>query len=163
MKQIFIILIFVLLSCSDKSDKNNDIDLRSYRLGVIGAFSEVIDIGIKKMAFSSTMTPQEMDAIIEEAENVAKRNNTKLYREKDFLVTDLFPASVTEGKEVLVIYQGSTLDDYLAIKKLKQSFIASNAYTKENREAIARKVAELLSYPETRILKLLNKENVEIN
>jgi hypothetical protein len=160
----FTIFILITLSACSKADKkNNDVDMRSYRLGVIGAFSEVIDIGIKKMAFSSTMTPEEMDAIIEEAENVAKRNNTKIYREKDFLVTELFPASVTEGKEILIIYQGNTLNEYMDVKALKKSFIDEKTYNEKNRELVARKIAELLSYPEARILKLLNKENVEIN
>ena len=163
MLRFSIILLLSFSSCSNADKNTNDVDTRSYRLGVIGAFSEVIDIGIKKMAFSSTMTPEEMDAIIEEAEKVAKRNNTKIYRERDFLVTNLFPASTTEGKEILIIYQGNTLNEYMDVKALKKSFIDSNTYNEENRELIARKIAELLSYPETRILKLLNKENVEIN
>lgn len=79
------------------------IDQRSYQLGVIGAFAEVVGLGVKRLALSSAMSP-EMDAIIDEAERIIARNDALSYRETDFLVTDLFPAEINEGKHVIFIY-----------------------------------------------------------
>ena len=97
----FLVLGFVRLTAPQHQGESDGIDKRSYRLGGIGAFSEVVGGGVKKLALSSPMRSQEMDALMDEATKIAARNRVKLHRETDFLVTDLFPASVTEGKHVL--------------------------------------------------------------
>ena len=79
------------------------VDERSYQLGIMGGFSEVVRLGVKELALSEVMSPEEMDDILPDAKIVAERNGVQLYRETDFLVTDLFPADVALGKEVLLI------------------------------------------------------------
>ena len=44
---------------------------------------------------------------IHEAERIAANNGAEAFRENDFLVTDLFSASLTEGKHVLLICRAS--------------------------------------------------------
>lgn len=124
------------------------IDQRSYNLGIMGGFAEVVRLGVKKLALSEVMSPEEMDGVMEDAEIIAKRNEVLLWRETDFLVTDLFPEDVAEGKHVLLIYTGGTLDEYLAIKSDKAALIASNAYAGQARKDIARRFGRLLSYPD---------------
>ena len=63
-------------------------DAMAYALGTIGGFGELINSGVKKLALS----------------------------ESSLLVTDLFPADVAKGKDVLLIYQGTIKDEYLALK-----------------------------------------------
>lgn len=133
------------------------IDPRSYNLGIIGAFAEVVGVGVKKLALSSPMTPQEMDGLIEEAERIVQRNGARLYREADFLVTDLFPAEITEGKHVLLIYLDPVKDEYMALKEEKETLIREGKYEGESRAEIARKMGRLLSYPEGRIEKMLTR------
>ena len=43
------------------------IDQRSYNLGVMGGFSEVVRLGVKKLALSEVMTPEEMDDVMDDA------------------------------------------------------------------------------------------------
>ncbi len=121
----------------------------------MGGFAEVVRLGVKKLALSEVMTPEEMDGVMEDAETIAKRNEVLLWRETDFLVTDLFPEDVAKGKHVLLIYTGSTLDEYLAIKSDKAALIASNQYAGQAREDIARRFGRLLSYPKKVIDDLL--------
>lgn len=137
------------------------IDQRSYNLGVIGAFGEMVDVGVKTLALSAALSPEDMDALVEEADRVAKRNNVEIYRENDFLVTDLFPPSITEGKHVLVIYKGETKQAYLDLKARKAQLVASDQYTGEAREEIARRFGEMLSYPEWKINELIGKNSSE--
>ena len=73
-----------------------------------------------------------------------------LYRETDLIVTDLFPADVAKGKHVLLIYKGTTLDEYLALKKRKSELVDSGSYAGEARKDIARQFGKLLSYPDSR-------------
>lgn len=134
-----------------------EIDERSYQLGVIGAFAEVVGVGVKRLALSSPMSPAEMAALIEEANKIVERNNAQSFLETDFLVTDLFPAEVTEGKHVLVIYLDPVLDEYRALKARKQALVDAGDYEGEARKDIAREFGRLLSYPEERIEKMLSK------
>lgn len=131
------------------------IDPRSYNLGVIGGFAEVVGVGVKRLALSSPMPPAEMDALIDEAVKIIERNDAKAYRETDFLVTDLFPAELTEGMHVILIYNDPVLDEYMALKERKQKLVDEGRYEGEERKEIAREMGRLLSYPEARIEQML--------
>ncbi|MFC1563983.1 hypothetical protein ACFL6G_03550 [candidate division KSB1 bacterium] len=152
---LYLLCITVLFSCGNP--ETTAIDQRSYNLGVIGGFSEVVNLGIKKLALSSPMAPGEMDGLIDEAEQIAERNNVSLYREEDFLVTDLFPEDVCEGKHVLLIYKGGVLDEYIALKNRKKQLLDSGSYTGKDRKAIAVEFGKLLSYPDAKIEELLQQ------
>jgi hypothetical protein len=123
------------------------VDARSYNLGIIGGFAEVVHRGVKKLALSEVMTPAEMDDILPDAMIVAERNGVQLFRETDLIVTDLFPADVAAGKHVLLIYTGDTLEEYMALKQDKERLIEAGEYRGRARTEIARRFGQLLSYP----------------
>jgi hypothetical protein len=135
------------------------VDERSYHLGIMGGFAEVVRLGVKELALSEVMSPEEMDDILPDAKIVAERNGVQLYRETDLLVSDLYPADVALGKEVLLIYTGNTLEKYLAIKADKDNLVASDQYNRSNRAEIARRFGKLLSYPPAVIDDLIRKQN----
>jgi len=135
------------------------IDQRSYQLGVMGGFAEVVKLGVKQLALSEVMTPEEMDGVMDDAMIIAERNQVQMWREADFLVTDLYPADVAEGKHVLLIYTGDTLDRYLAIKADQAGLVAAGEYEGDAREEIARRFGRLLSYPEAVIDELLERQS----
>jgi hypothetical protein len=132
------------------------IDQRSYRLGSIGAFAEMVGAGVKSLALSAPMDPAEMDALIEDATRIAADHGVNAYRETDFLVTDLFPSELTDGKHVLLICTESTYQEYLALKTLKHELVEAGEYRNQPREEIARGFGELLSYSEEKIDALLH-------
>jgi len=135
------------------------IDQRSYNLGVMGGFAEVVKLGVKQLALSEVMTPEKMDALMDDALVIAERNGVEMWRETDFLVTDLYPADVAAGKHVLLIYTGDTLDEYLALKADKARLVAGGEYDGAAREDIARRFGRLLSYPEPVIDDLLARNS----
>ncbi|MCH8334414.1 MAG: hypothetical protein IIC61_00830 [Proteobacteria bacterium] len=135
------------------------IDQRSYQLGIMGGFAEVVKLGVKQLALSEVMTPQEMDGVMDDAMVIAKRNQVQMWRETDFLVTDLYPADVAEGKHVLLIYAGNTLDRYLAIKVDNARLVDKGEYEGAAREEIARRFGRLLSYPDAVIDDLLERQS----
>jgi len=163
---IYIAFFMVILTgCSNQqenktiiknSPEQTDIDQPSYNLGIIGAFAEVVGLGIKELALSAALIPEEMDALIEDARMIAEKNNVKIYREKDFLVTDLFPSEITEGKHVLLIYTGQTKQKYLDIKRKKILLEQSGEYEDIKRTEIAVSLGKLLSYPDDKINELIN-------
>ena len=104
------------LAASDV-DKSWQRDPLSYSLGNFRPFAEVVNIGIKKMALSNALPAGKMDDLEREAIPIAKERGVEIYREAAFLVTDLFPASATKDMDVLLIYKGFTLDEYMALKE----------------------------------------------
>ncbi len=137
------------------------IDQRSYNLGGIGAFAEMVGAGVKRLALSAPLDPDEMDIIAGEAERIADNHGVEVYRETDFLVTDLFAASLTEGKHVLLICTAPTREEYMALKALKQQFVDAGQYDADARLEIATRMGELLSYSEEKIGALLDAEGGE--
>ena len=148
----------LLLGSSGTVAHESGIDERSYMLGIIGAFSEVVRLGVKTLALSEVMTPEEMDDAMNDIAIIAERNRVQTWRETDFLVTDLYPADVAEGKHVMLIYTGDTLDRYLQLKADKATLVEAGEYEGEAREEIARRFGRLLSYPDSVIDDLLGQE-----
>ena len=156
MRKIALLILVTALSPGGTVEGHESgIDRRSYNLGILGGFSEVVRLGVKTLALSEVMTPAEMDGIMDDARVIAERNGVEMWRETDFLVTDLYPADVAEGKHVLLIYAGDTLERYLELKADKAALIASGNYEGPAREEIARRFGRLLSYPEQVIDELL--------
>ena len=163
-----LMLLYLPLACqgpstkpTDSSDATGSIDQRSYRLGGIGAFAEMVGAGVKRLALSDAMPPEEMDALIEEARAIAEGDGAEVYLETEFLVTDLFPADITDGMQVLLIYRGSALQEYVDLKERKKLLVESGSYVEDARAEIAREMGRLLSYPEDKILSLLTRQPSE--
>lgn len=158
------ILIFSGLSCdrvpvqNEQAEESWEMDSRSYHLGVIAAFSEMVAVGVKKLALSSPLDPEEMALLLPDAARIAEKNGALLYLEKDFCVTDLFPEDISEGKHVLLIYLDPAKDEYFTLKGEKEKLVEEGHYLGEARKNIARKMGRLLSYPEERIEKMLEKD-----
>lgn len=146
------------LSCGRAREGTSTDPSHTYALGAIGGFGEMVNAGVKQLALSEVFPPAEMDRLLPEAERVAARNKVQLYRESSLLVTDLFPADVAKDKDVLLIYQGSTKDEYLQLKSEALALERAGAYTGKAREAIARRFGRLLSYPTWRINQLLAEQ-----
>ena len=157
--KLTIITIAILMSGTATAHESG-IDERSYNLGILGGFSEVVRLGVKKLALSEVMSPGEMDAIMDDAAVIAERNQVKMWRETDFLVTDLYPADVADGKHVLLIYTGDTKIQYVKIKSDKAALQAAGNYVGKAREDIARRFGKLLSYPDEVIDDLLAREKL---
>jgi hypothetical protein len=155
--------IVLLLGASQfaSAQYTQDVDARSYNLGIMGGFAEVVRLGVKELALSEVMSPEEMDDILPDAKIVAQRNGVKLYREAELLVTDLYPADVALGKDVLLIYTGDTLEKYFTIKADKEKMLAAGQYEGRNRTEIARRFGQLLSYPSSVIDDLIMQQNAQ--
>ncbi len=134
-------------------------DQYSYELGVVGGFSELISAGVKQLALSAPLSSGEMDQFMMDAEKVAARHGVSAYRESDLLVTDLFPADVALGKEVLLLYRTTTLDEYLSLKSDKEELEKSGEYDTKARIEIARHFGRMLSYSPREINRLLAKNS----
>jgi hypothetical protein len=159
MKSVIVFFLFSAAVSLPAAENSPGIDQRSYNLGIMGGFAEVVHLGVKKLALSEVMTPEKMGDVMADAQIIAERNEVLIWRETDFLVTDLYPADVALGKHVLLIYTGDTLDVYQKLKADKEALVASDEYHGQARENIARQFGRLLSYPKSVIDDLLEKQS----
>ena len=72
------LVVITMMECNSQEKAELGIDQCSYNLG--GAFGEMVDAGVKKLALSAALSPEDMDALIEEAARIAKRNNVEIDR-----------------------------------------------------------------------------------
>ena len=154
---VFLCMPHVLCIAQEPANMNSQIDQHSFRLGGLSTFAEMVRVGVKTLALSGAMTPDEMNDFVGDAERIAQEEGVMLYRETDLIVTDLFPADVAEGKHVLLIYQGTTLNEYLALKKRKSELVETASYAGEARRDVARQFGQLLSYPDAVVEKMIDK------
>ena len=147
-----LLILLFLSSCKSEmsNNQNEKRDPIAYNLGVVAGFSELINAGVKQLALSSPMTPEEMDRFIEEAKKTAANHQVSVYRESDLIITELFPADIAKGKDVLLLYQGTTLDEYLTLKADQKKM------GEEGSRAISRRFGRMLSYSPRKINQLLS-------
>ncbi len=135
------------------------VDLPSYNLGKIFTFAEIVAAGVKRLALSPPLRPDEMAAVIKGAEGIAAEWGVSIYREEDLLTTDLFDEALTLGKEVLLIYRDPMVkEEYLKLKKDKARLLETGRYRGKERKEINMKMGLLLSYDQAYIENILNKD-----
>ena len=159
------ILILSICACAQAQAPTADavkpypIDQLSYQLGGFSSFAEIVSLGIKKLALSAAVSAGEMESLYLEATRIAAKAGVEIYREPEFMVSDLFPVSATKNKHVILIYQGTTLTDYFSLKDRKQQLVANGRYQGKERAAISWAMGKLLSYPDSKISELISKNN----
>ena len=143
-----------------------NLDAFSYQCGVIDCFNEMVYAGLKTLALSRPMdSAAERDALIPFARESCQRYGTKLYIEDEPLLTDLFPISMNLGKHNMLFYQADhILDQYLRLKRWKESLVREKVYFGGNRTQIAWDFGRLLSYPDEAIRRLIadNQEKEQL-
>jgi hypothetical protein len=135
-----------------------EIDWRSYQLGVIAAFAEVVDNGCKRLALSSPMTGEQFDSVIEDAREIAAKRDLILYVDDDFLETILFDHEPIRGKTVVhIVADQATVDEYLGLKEKKRGHAEAGTLTDDVEHEVAWGLGRLLSYDDDSIKRLLEK------
>ena len=132
------------------------LDIRSYNLGMIYAFAEVVGSGVKRLGLSPPLTEEEYEEVIDDTRLIAEEYGVTLHTDRDFLETLLFNPEYTRGRIVIHLADSKeTLDEYLRLKERKRRLEEAGELTRMNEEEIARGLGELLSYSEEAIERLL--------
>ncbi len=122
-------------------------DRGSFHLGMINCFAEMVAVGMKRLAISPPLTPEEYEALREASEAIVEGSGIRSHLETSLLVTHLQSAEFTRGKYSILYYKDeATLEEYLALKERSEI-----AETEEERAEISRAFMRLLSYPEEAI------------
>ena len=126
-----------------------DIDRRSFQLGMINCFAEMVAVGVKKLAISPPLAPDEYEALREASDAIVEGSGIHSWLETSLLVTDLQSADFTAGKWSVLYYKDPrTLEAYLGLKARKATLEAAAGYDTESRKEVSREFMRLLGYPE---------------
>ncbi|MGD2200916.1 MAG: hypothetical protein PVJ38_04705 [Candidatus Bathyarchaeota archaeon] len=145
-------------SQSESGFDPSGLDRRSYNLGMIYAFVEVVASGCKRLALSPALTCEEFEEIWEDAVIIAREYGVLLEVDESFLTTRLFNPRYTEDKNVIhIAAERETLEEYRGLKELKRSYIEKGGLTEEAELEIAWGLGRLLSYSDEAIEGLLER------
>jgi len=134
-----------------------DVETRSFHLGMIYAFIEVVASGCKRLALSAPMTAEELHAVSAAALAIAEEYGVLTYADDDCLETRLFNPAFTRDKHVILfVADRATFDEYLALKELRARALADGSLA-DREEDIARRFGRLLSYSDEAVGRLLEK------
>ncbi len=137
---------------------SNRLDQRSFQLGMIYGFAEIVSSGYKRLALSPALTLGEFDIIWTDVKKIANEFGLKLMIDDDFMTTRLFNPEYTIGKRVIhIAVDQKTLDEYQSLKELKRRSIEKQSLTEEIKLELAWGMGKLLSYSDTAIERLLEK------
>ncbi len=109
----------------------------------------------KPVAFSFPMTGEKVDSYWDSMEEVATEYDVLLYRETEFPQTLLFGDAVADNEEVVIIYKGHKLNQYL---QLKEDIANADGSDLANQYILARRMGRLLGYSTNGINQLLMKQ-----
>lgn len=126
------------------------IDTFSFQLGMINCFVEMVACGVKRMAISPPLLPDEYDRLKEHSDRIVREFGMSSCLEKSLLVTDLQTPDFTKGKWSILYYDdASTLDAYRDLKRRKEQLTAAGCYDEPARKSLSREFMRLLSYPDS--------------
>ncbi|MCP4898802.1 MAG: hypothetical protein GY906_17670 [bacterium] len=126
-----------------------DIDRPSFMLGMINCFVEMVACGVKQLALSPPMSPEDYKLLADASAQIAERSGVRWHLEESLIVTDLQTPDFTKNKcTVLYFKQPETLEEYLGLKQRKSELEAEGRYGTDERRQISREFMRLLGYPE---------------
>jgi len=129
-----------------------NIDKISFQLGMINCFAEMVACGVKKLAISPPLKPEDYEKISKFSDDIVIGFGIKSYLEKSLLITDLQSAEFTLDKwSILYFEEDDVLKKYLDLKEKKENLVKLGQYDEKARKAISWQFIRLLSYPEEKI------------
>ena len=138
------------------------VDRISFELGMINCFVEMVACGVKKMAISPPLTPEDYQLIEPLSDKMVRAFGIKSQQEKSLLITDLQTEDFTRGKWAILYYRDdSILEAYFRLKQRKQELENRGQYDEANRKDVSREFMRLLSYPEDVITAKLAQKTPE--
>jgi len=162
LKKISAILLFMFYSNAHAQDLEEfTVENIYFHMGVVAAFAEVVNLDVKQIGLSEMFSADEASKWEPVIKHITERNGVLYYRESDFLVTDLYEASRTDGLTLFLIYKGDTLNKYKALKARKSNLIKKGKYDKKGRREIATDFGELLDYSDEVIDRLIESNGIK--
>ena len=92
-----------------KAKENLKIDRILFQLGMINCFVEMVACGVKRLALSPPLSPEDYKKIEKPSNEIVNGFNIQSYLEKSLLLTDLQSEDFTRGKWSVLFFGSQSL------------------------------------------------------
>jgi hypothetical protein len=132
----------------EREKMKDKVDKISFELGMINCFVEMVACGVKKLAISPPISPEDYKQIAPLSDEIVNGFRVNSYLEKNLLITDLQSEDFTKNKWSILYYRDDkVLKAYMKLKENKEDLERKGEYNTSAKERISRDFMELLSYP----------------
>lgn len=132
-----------------KTKSKLSVDRLSFQMGMINCFVEMVACGVKKLALSPPLKPEDYQAIRSASESMVKGFGIRSYLEKSLMITSLQSEEFTRNKWSILYYKDEKiLETYLGLKNRQQELVDRGIYDEAAKQDISRQFMQLLSYPD---------------
>ena len=144
-------MVFIMDNFEGK-EKSFNPEEKSFKLGMIEAFCEVVAQEIKPLALSPIMNKEQWDTIRPAVEAVSSKYNVKSYTETNFMPSDFVADEALMEKIVILFYkQEKILQSYFDLKLETERLRSSGLYDEAQRKNTSIALRRLLGYSENAI------------
>ncbi|MEG1548105.1 MAG: hypothetical protein RR232_05690 [Clostridia bacterium] len=135
------------------------VDRISLEIGMINCFVEMVSCGVKPLAISPPISPEDLDVLVAASEEISNGYHTKCVTVDSLMITDIQSAEFTKGKRSILYYAAdAVIEEYYAMDKRVKELVANGEYTGKVRRDISIRFGELLGYPMELILHKVDSE-----
>lgn len=138
------------------------IDRISFQLGMINCFVEMVACGVKRLALSPPVSPEDYPLLEPLSAEIVERFHIRSYLEHSLMITDLQSEDFTRGKWTILYYEDpGVLQAYQTLKTRQKHLQDSGRYDTDASRELSREFMRLLSYPESKIEQKLQRAGEE--
>jgi hypothetical protein len=146
----------------EESTALNRIDRCSFKIGMINCFVEMVACGVKELALSPPLTPEDYEQIKPWSAKIVAGFGMKSWLERSLIATALQSDAFVADKWVILYYKtDDVLESYKALKKKRDLLDATKRPDQNMLKAISREFMQLLSYPENIIDEKLSGRTID--
>ena len=104
------------------------LDTRSYQIGMINSFVEMVSCGVKPLAISPPILPEDLPLMEAASEKICEGFQVHYYVEQSLMVSALQSAEFTKGANSILYYKDpAVLETYLSLKRQMEGLDQSPA------------------------------------
>ncbi len=126
------------------------LDRISYEIGMINCFIEMVACGVKPLAISPPIEPENLPVLEEVSRELSEGFGTKYYVDLEMMITDIQSADFTRGKHSIFYYKDdAVIRRYKELKEQVAALTAEGRYSGPVRRKISVEFGEMLGYLES--------------
>ncbi len=122
-------------------------DRLSYQLGMVAAFCEMVQQGVKRLALGPPMQVEDLPVLEPACHQIAQRYGVHCWTDRSFLPSDLANEQALCGKAVILLHRDeAVLAEYQALKARRTALLEQMSPAEAD-AAITPALRRLLGYP----------------
>ena len=136
---------------------NYQLDRISYEIGMVNCFIEMVACGMKPLAISPPLEPENLPLMEEVSRELSEGFDTKCCTVDSLMITDIQSAEFTRGKHSILYYKDdAVIARYRELDAEVAALTAKGEYSGRRRWEISFEFGKMLGYPDDVVLEKVN-------